>query len=113
MNNVFRLVDRRHKRKVLAFDRSELNQLLNLYSRRVAAGEWRDYAIDFKPGMAVFSVFRHAAEQPLFAIVKLTANSQRNGDYIVVSGPRQLAQGKSIGDVLGVLEKRLYLAYSR
>ncbi len=113
MNNVFRLVDRRHKRKILSFTRAELTQLLDIYSRRVAAGEWRDYAIDFKAGMAVFSIFRHAAEQPLFAIVKLTPGSQGKGDYLVVSGPRQLAQGKTIADVLLVLEKRLHLAFSR
>jgi len=113
MGNVFRLMDRRHRRKIVAFERGELGQLLNLYSRRVAAGEWRDYAIDFKAGMAVFSVFRHAAEQPLFAIAKMAPGSQRQGDYIVVSGPRRLAQGKTIAEVLQVLDKKLYLAFSR
>jgi len=112
MGNVFRLIDRRHKRKIVAFDRGELGQLLNLYSRRVAAGEWRDYAIDFKAGMAVFSVFRHAAEQPLFAVAKLAPGSQRNGDWIVVSGPRRLAQGKTIADILPVLNKP-YLVFNR
>jgi hypothetical protein len=110
VSNVLRL-DRRH-RKIVAFDRAELGQLLNLYSRRVAAGEWRDYAIDFKAGMAVFSVFRHAAEQPLFAIAKLAPNAQRQGQWIVLSGRQRLAQGKTIADVLPVLNKP-YLAFSR
>ena len=52
----------------VSFDRNELRILLNEYSRRVAAGEWRDYAIDFCKDRAVFSVFRHAAEHPLYSI---------------------------------------------
>ena len=90
----------RQRRKVVVFERSELGQLLNLYSKRVAMGEWRDYAIDFRQGMAMFSIFRHTSEQPLFAVAKMAPGSQRHGDYVVVSGPRKIAQGKSIGEVL-------------
>src|SRR5215475_9378718 len=68
MTNFYRLADPRARRRIVSFDRRELSRLLNLYSLRVASGEWRDYAIDFRPGMAIFSIFRHTAEQPLFAI---------------------------------------------
>lgn len=112
MSNVFPLPDRR-RRKIVAFDRVELGQLLNLYSKRVAAGEWRDYAIDFKAGMAVFSVFRHAAEQPLFAVAKLAPGTQRNGDYLLVSGPRRLAQARSLAEVVQYLDRKPYLAFTR
>ena len=70
MTNLFRL-DQKARRRIVSFDRRELSRLLNLYSLRVASGEWRDYAIDFRPGMAIFSIFRHTAEQPLFAIAKV------------------------------------------
>ncbi len=113
MSNVLPLPQRpRHRRKIVVFDRSELGQLLNLYAKRVAAGEWRDYAIDFRPGMAMFSVFRHTAEQPLFAVAKMAPGAQRQGDYVVVSGPRRIAQGGSIAEVLATLERRLQLIYS-
>jgi hypothetical protein len=113
MTNVLPLPQKpRHRRKLVVFERSELGQLLNLYSTRVASGEWRDYAIDFRQGMAMFSIFRHTAEQPLFAIAKLAPGSQRQGDYVVVSGPRKIAQGKSIGEVLSTLERQLRLIYS-
>ena len=52
------------------FTRLELNQILNLYGRKVADGEWRDYAIDFGREKAVFSVFRRASEVPLYRIEK-------------------------------------------
>ena len=113
MSNILPLPHKpRHRRKLVVFERGELGQLLNLYSKRVAMGEWRDYAIDFRPGMALFSIFRHTAEQPLFAIAKLAPGSQRQGDYMVVRGPRKIAQGKSIPEVLTELEQNLRLVYS-
>src|SRR5262249_15991585 len=54
----------------VTFDRRELNRIFGLYGRKVAAGEWRDYAIDFLKDRAVFSVFRRAAEVPVYRIEK-------------------------------------------
>lgn len=75
---------------------------------RVASGEWRDYAIDFRPGMAIFSIFRHTAEQPLFAIAKVPAGGS-GGGYVVYNGPRKLAHGDSLEDVLRVFDRKLKL----
>lgn len=102
---VYQLTEARARRKVVTFDRRELMDLLNLYSRRVASGEWRDYAIDFRPGMALFSIFRHSCEQPLFAIAKVAAH-QRHDRYQVFTGPRRLAQGETLADALQVFERK-------
>jgi hypothetical protein len=77
---------------------------------RVASGEWRDYAIDFRPGMAVFSIFRHTAEQPLFAIAKVAGTNA--GGYMVYNGPRKLAQSDTLEDVLSVFDRKLKLLLS-
>ena len=108
MSNLYRLADQRARRRIVSFDRRELSRLLGLYSMRVASGEWRDYAIDFLPGMAIFSIFRHTAEQPLFAIAKVPPGGNQ-GRYMVYNGPRQLAHGDSLEDVLAVFERRLRL----
>ena len=81
MSNLYRLADQRARRRIVSFDKRELSRLLGLYSMPVATGEWRDYAIDFRPGMAIFSIFRHTSEQPLFAIAKVPNGSQ--GGYVV------------------------------
>jgi hypothetical protein len=104
MTELIRLADRKRPRQVF-FSRTELMQLLALYSRQVAAGEWRDYAIDQRSGMAVFSVFRHSFDRPLFSIAKW-ADAQRATGYAVFSGPRRLKTGMSLRDVLAVLEGR-------
>lgn len=102
MTNLYRLADQRARRRIVSFDRRELSRLLNLYSPRVASGEWRDYAIDFRPGMALFSIFRHTAEQPLFAIAKFAG-----ARWTVHAGPRRLAQGDDLGEVLSIFDRKL------
>ena len=67
---VFPLREYRAERRAQFFTRSELNQLLGLYSRNVSRGVWRDYAIDHRDGQALFSVFRHTHDSALYTIVK-------------------------------------------
>jgi Protein of unknown function (DUF2794) len=96
---------------VVSFDRRELREIMDLYGRMVAAGEWRDYALDFSPDQAVFSVFRRASETPLYRIKKHPKLARRLGDYSVVAiGGRVMKRGHDLGRVLGVLEPRPALA---
>src|SRR4030095_16460194 len=63
MTNLYRLADQKARRRIVSFDRRELSRLLNLYSMRVASGEWRDYALAFSPGMGMFVVSRHTDDE--------------------------------------------------
>src|SRR5689334_16301144 len=69
----------------VTFERRELDRILRLYGRMVAAGEWRDYAIDFLKDRAVFSVFRRTSEVPLYRIEKNPKLARRQGAYSVIS----------------------------
>jgi len=92
----------------VTFDRRELSELLNLYGRMVAAGEWRDYAIDFLKDKAQFSVFRRSSEMPLYRIVKDPALARRQGAYSVVAATGLILKRSSeLSRVLKVLDKRL------
>lgn len=93
-----------------AFNRQELNQILNLYGRKVAAGEWRDYAIDMGREKAVFSVFRRSSECPLYTIEKTPKLARKQGAYSVVAASGMiLKRGHELGRVLEVLDKRVKL----
>jgi len=89
------------------FDRPELDRILRFYGRMVAAGEWRDYAIEHRPDKAAFAVFRRAYDQPLFVVTKYPPGSDRKGNYAVSAGTRKLSHGWSIDDVLRVLNRKL------
>ena len=91
---------------VVTFDRQELRDILNLYGRKVAEGEWRDYAIDFTRERATFSIFRRAAETPLYRIEKDPKLARRQGAFSVVNGMGLvLKRGHELARVLGVLDK--------
>ena len=95
---------------VVSFDRRELQTILNLYGRKVAEGEWRDYAIDFTRERAVFSIFRRASEAPLFRIEKDPRLARRQGAYAVVAVTGAiLKRGQDLARVIAVLDKRLKL----
>jgi len=89
------------------FDRRELAPILSLYGRMVAAGEWRDYALDGLKDRAVFSVFRRASETPLYRIEKQPALARRQGAYSVVSATGHiLKRGRELAQVLRVFDKK-------
>ncbi len=93
-----------------AFDRHELSTILAVYGRKVAAGEWRDYAIDVGRDKAVFSIFRHSSEYPLYRIEKCPRLARKQGAYSVVAPAGLiLKRGHDLGRVLRVLEDRVRL----
>jgi hypothetical protein len=93
------------------FDRRELHPILTIYGHMVAAGEWRDYALDFLPDVAVFSVFRRASEIALFRIEKQPKLRNRQGQYAVVAmGGLVMKRGHDLAQVLKVFDKALVKA---
>jgi hypothetical protein len=97
---LLRLGEYRQRNKTTYFERSELLQLLRLYSRKVASGEWRDYALDHREGVALFSVFRHSHESPLYTIVK------RGREFAVFRGRQKLGAAPSLGDLLEIFRTK-------
>lgn len=94
----------------VTFQRRELEQILRLYGRMVAANEWRDYAIDHLMDRAVFSVFRRTSETPLYSISKNPALARKQGAWSVTSATGQiLRRGHDLGRVLTVFDSKLKL----
>src|SRR5215203_971207 len=94
----------------VTFDRRELDRILSLYGRMVAAGEWRDYAIDFLKDRAVFSIFRHASQIPIYRIEKDPKLARRQGAFSVITATGLiLRRGHELDRVLRVFDKKLSL----
>jgi hypothetical protein len=92
----------------VTFDRRELNRIFGLYGRKVAAGEWRDYAIDFLKDRAVFSVFRRAREIPIYRIEKSPRLARRQGAYSVISATGLIVRrGHELDRVLRAIDTSL------
>ena len=92
----------------VAFHRTELGPIMSLYGQMVAAGEWRDYGISCLKDLAVFSVFKRTAENPLYRIEKRPKLRNKQGQYSVVGMDGQiLKRGNDLKSVLRVLERKL------
>lgn len=92
----------------VSFNRIELNEILNVYGRMVASGDWRDYAMDFGREKAVFSVFRRTTEYPLFRIEKSPKLARKQGAYSVLGPQGQvLKRGTELSRVLAVFDSKL------
>ena len=92
----------------VTFSRRELDRILRLYGRKVAAGEWRDYAVDFLRDRAVFSVFRRSSEVPIYRIEKNPRLERRQGAYSVISATGLIVRrGHELDRVLHALDRRL------
>ncbi len=92
----------------IGFERAELTRILDLYGRMVAAGHWRDYAIDLGKDAAVFAAFRRSAERPEFRIEKRPALRNRQGMWALFGEAGQVVKrGHELGPVLAPVERRL------
>jgi hypothetical protein len=92
----------------IGFERLELTRILDLYGRMVAAGHWRDYAIQLGHEAAVFAAFRRAAERPEFRIEKRPELRNRQGMWSLIGEHGMvLKRGHELGPVLAPVERRL------
>ncbi|MDP2205101.1 MAG: DUF2794 domain-containing protein [Alphaproteobacteria bacterium] len=87
------------------FSQGELSLILGVYGERVQRGEWRDYAIDCLPDMAVFSIFRSSRENPIYSIAKIPPrNFLKPPEYVVYQGGKTIKQSASLREVLEVFK---------
>ncbi|MCH2093950.1 MAG: DUF2794 domain-containing protein [Rhodobacteraceae bacterium] len=108
MNSLTPFPDRPGAPEQVSFHRTELNVIMPIYGRMVAAGEWRDYGISALRDVAVFSIFRRTAEHPLYKIEKRPKLRNRQGQYAVIGMDGQvLKRGSDLRAVLRVLERKL------
>lgn len=88
------------------FNKNELKDILQVYSRQVMTGEWRDYAIGWSERGARFEIYGQMANEPVYCLDKLPKSAKRSGRYQLVSRGRILLTGKSLDEALKPLKKK-------
>lgn len=95
----------------VGFAREELGRIMDLYGRMVAAGEWRDYAMEFSRDVAIFAAFRRAAERPQMRLEKRPSLRNKQGMWTLFGEHGQvLKRGHDLAGVLAPVERRLVKA---
>ena len=97
---------RRDGRRVF-FDREDLNHLLGVYSRQVARGIWRDYAIDHRSNMAIFSIFKRSQEQAIFTVTKVLLRGDKEPNFVLLSRNRQIKSSRDLRQIVDTLQRQL------
>ena len=96
------------RRSIATFDRKELQRILDLSGRMVAAGHWRDYAMRIDPDAAIFAAYRRHSERPEIRIEKRPALRLKQGAFALIGEHGAvLKRGHEIAPVLAPLERRL------
>ena len=96
------------EKKIIFFSKLELSSILNLYSKEVSKGNWRDYALDSKIDNAIFSVYRHTQDKPMFQIIKNSQKGFRNKpSFYIKKGEEIINKSKSLFTILSNFEKKL------
>lgn len=93
------------KIKPVYFSRQELATILNIYSKNIAAGEWRDYALDHVENSAIFSIYRSSFELPLYTIEKKRVKGKGNFLFILQNRQKKLWQAAQLQDIVIQLNK--------
>lgn len=106
MVDLIRLPMQWRKKGMVTFTRHEISQLMSVYGEKVSKGEWRDYALDCLPDMAVFSIFKHSHENPIYSVTK-TASKQakRRIKFAVYDAEKLLIQNQSLLEVMQVFKE--------
>jgi hypothetical protein len=108
MGNVYPFPDSRSSSPQIGFTRAELMHIINLYGRMVAAGQWRDYALEFGRDHAAFWAFRRTAERPEYKIEKWPGQRGKQGMWALIGeNGATLRRGHELGPVLAPIERRL------
>ena len=95
-------------KKFIFFSKIELTSILNLYSKQVSKGYWRDYALDSKIDNAIFSIYRHTQDKPMYQIIKNSQKGFRNKpSFYIKKGEEFISKSNSLFTILSNFEKKL------
>ena len=96
------------EKKIIFFSKLELTSILNLYSKQVSKGYWRDYAIDSKIDNAVFSIYRHSHDRPMYQIIKNSKKGFRDKpSFYIKKDEEVINKSSSLFTILSNFEKKL------
>ncbi len=95
-------------KNLIYFSKFELTSILNLYSKQVAKGTWRDYAIDSKIDTSIFSIYRHTHDKPIYQVIKKSKKGFRNRpEFLILEDIKTINKSNDLITILSKFEKKL------
>ena len=106
VNNTINL--KKIEKKFIFFSKLELTSILNLYSKQVSKGYWKDYALDSRIDNAIFSIYKHSQDKPMYQIIKNRQKGSRNNlSFYIKKGEEVINKSNSLFKILTNFERKL------
>ena len=106
-SNVLNLGNNNYK-KTIFFSKLELTSILSLYSKQVSRGFWKDYALDSQNGTAIFSIFRHTHDKPIYQIIKKRLKGLKSiNEFYILKDSGLISKSTDLFTILNKFEKKL------
>ena len=107
ISNVLKLGNNNNKETIF-FSKLELTSILGLYSKQVSRGFWKDYALDSQNGTAIFSIFRHTHDKPIYQIIKKRLKGLKNiNEFYILKDSELISKSTDLLMILNKFEKKL------
>ena len=98
----------KNNKNFIFFSKYELTSILNLYSKQVSKGFWKDYALDSRGNTAIFSIYKHSQDKPIYQIIKKSIKGFRNmPDFFITKDKEIINKSREISIILSKFEKKL------
>ena len=108
ISNVLKLSRNKNHKNIIFFSKLELTSILSLYSKQVSRGFWKDYALDSQNGTAIFSIFRHTHDKPIYQIIKKRLKGLKNiNEFYILKDSGLISKNTDLLTILNKFEKKL------
>ena len=108
ISNVLKLSRNKNHTKIIFFSKLELTSILSLYSKQVSRGFWKDYAMDSQNETAIFSIFRHTHDKPIYQIIKKRLKGLKNiNEFYILKDIEIISKSSDLLTILNKFEKKL------
>ena len=99
------VVNNKFKKKEKFFVKNELRSILNLYAKKVSAGDWKDYGLSINKREITFDVYQRASEKPIYRISKnLSPKNKAERFYILDKNGRIVKKSENLESLINKVE---------
>lgn len=88
-------------KRFVGFQKREIHTIMELYSKKISIGEWKDYSISYDRECAIFSIHRSIKQGSSFQIKKI----KKKNTYVLTYQNTTLAVSSSLLSIIEHLKK--------
>ena len=103
--NLKLIVNNKFYKKEKFFVKKELQSILNLYAKKVSAGDWKDYGLSINKKEITFDIYQRTSENPIYRISKnLNPKNKTEKFYILDKNGKIIKKSENLDSLINKVE---------